>query len=255
MRIGIIGNGVVGRATAKCFPTDLVHDIDPERNRASLDEVLMADLVFVCLPTPQKRGDLDCDTSYLDGFFELAPYDGDYVIRSTVPIGYTKRAAAAYGLNSVCHFHDFHTARFNDECAGNRLILGSAMGDASRLRTLLASRWPQYDVMCMSSDESEAVKLFQNGFSAAKIALFNEMYMVCAKYGLSWQLVRAALFAGNWINRMHTQVPGPDGKMGFGGACLPKDLANLVTHIGEGVFLAALEWAQSDATPTQEIGK
>ena len=84
----------------------------------------------------------------------------------------------------------------------------------------------------MTSDESEAVKLMQNGFSAVKIAFFNEMRCLADDRGLDWTRVMDGLLAGGWINPAHTQVPGPDGKRGFGGGCLEKDLANLIDHFG-----------------------
>jgi UDP-glucose 6-dehydrogenase len=80
----------------------------------------------------------------------------------------------------------------------------------------------------MTSDESEFVKLMQNAFSAVKISFFNEMWRFANAKELDWERCLTALLAGGWVNPMHTSVPGPDGRRGFGGACLPKDLANLI---------------------------
>ena len=96
----------------------------------------------------------------------------------------------------------------------------------------------------MTSDESEFVKLMQNAFSAIKIAAFNEFRSFADYQKLDWERCLAALLAGGWINPAHTNVPGPDGRRGFGGACLPKDLANLIECMNEEhspMCLAALE--------------
>ena len=58
MKIGIVGNGFVGRATAevwKPYYEVLIHDMMPERSVHSLAEVLECEIVFVCLPTPSKK--------------------------------------------------------------------------------------------------------------------------------------------------------------------------------------------------------
>ena len=88
--------------------------------------------------------------------------------------------------------------------------------------------------MAGAADEGskEAVKLFQNAFSAVKIATFNEFRSLADAMNLDWERCLSALLAGGWINPMHTQVPGPDG-YGFGGKCLPKDLANLIDCISK----------------------
>ena len=88
----------------------------------------------------------------------------------------------------------------------------------------------------MSSDESEAVKLFQNSFFAVKVAFWNECNQLASKLGLDWQVVMNAILADGRISPSHTNVPGPDGKYGFGGECLPKDLASLASQmINEGM--------------------
>lgn len=247
MRIGIVGNGIVGNATAQAFIDHvddvLCYDIDPLRCGARLGEVMACcDLIFVCLPTPPKSNySLECDTHYLDEFFAslggVARASCNFVLRSTVPIGYTRKARVKFNLPNLVHSPEFLTARTAVEDAKNptRLVIGHPIARHSYLQKtcgalhrLYKERWPTVFTREMTSDESEAVKLFQNGFSAVKIAYFNEIRSLADKIGLDWQTCIDTLLAGGWINPMHTQVPGPDGKRGFGGSCLPKDLANLV---------------------------
>lgn len=234
MNIGIVGNGVVGSATANAFKMHSVTRWDKDRSRCThtLSAVLNSDIIFVCLPTPANL-DGRCDTSILDTFFEgilrVACNRKYLVLRSTVPVGYTQMAARKFDLPNLVHSPEFLTARTADEDAANptRNIIGYVYDTEHPISRLYRERWPDVTMYKMTSNESEAVKLFQNSFSAIKVAAFNEFYQFAMKHGMAWSYILDALLAGGWINPMHTKVPGPDGKTGFGGACLPKDLANL----------------------------
>ena len=248
MKVGIVGCGVVGRATAQAFDEHelAVYDTQVERSTHSLVSATTCDLVFVCLPTPQKVDSLECDTGILDDFFLYAATKArmtNFVLRSTVPVGYTRRIAHDHSLMRLVHSPEFLTERTADEDASNptRLVIGDpglswrSTECVKLLKELYGGAYhgvPFHSdpplVYTMTSDESEAVKLFQNAFSAVKVACFNEFRRFSDSIGLDWTRVVSALLAGGWINPMHTSVPGPDGERGFGGSCLPKDLANLI---------------------------
>lgn len=248
MRIGIVGNGVVGNATARCLTSCAevrVHDVLPEKSSCSLKQALDCDLVMLCLPTPKRaRGlamDLAAVYSLLDDLYDS---QANLVLRSTVPIGTTQRLSSIYSLPNLIHWPEFLTARRAVEDAANprRNLIGcpnlhtldhapDVPKGAYALRDLLAARFPATPPVLMRSGESEAIKLIQNAFSAVKVSFFSEVRALVDKLGLSWEVVLAGVLAGGWINPMHTQVPGPDGKRGFGGACLPKDLACLINSI------------------------
>ena len=93
--IGIVGNGFVGNAVYQNFRDKTpckVYDTDKNRSLNTLSEVIEQDFIFVCLPTPMRYGG-ECDLSILDNFFEGLPDNitGTFVIKSTVPIGTTKK--------------------------------------------------------------------------------------------------------------------------------------------------------------------
>ncbi len=85
--------------------------------------------------------------------------------------------------------------------------------------------------MLMSSDESEMVKLMTNSFFAVKVAFFNECRCLADKLKMRWEDVVKGVLSDGRISHSHTKVPGPDGRFGFGGACLPKDLSMLCQTI------------------------
>lgn len=250
MKIGIVGGGVVGRATARAFIEYVdevrIYDVLKERRTHDVYETRRCNIIFVCLPTPQKKDSLECDVSAVEQFFSessgLGPEsigrNANYVLRSTVPIGATKRLAQQYNLTNLVHSPEFLTARcaVTDAQIPSRNIVGYA-GEpkdnfnadqcGNTLVNLYSRRFPGVPTYLMSSDESEAVKLFQNSFFATKVSYWNECRTLADKLDLDWNSVMEAILADGRISPSHTQVPGPDGRRGFGGSCLPKDLASL----------------------------
>ena len=275
MLIGVVGGGTVGRATARCFMEHAevkVFDTNIHRRTHTLAETLKSDLVFVCLPSPQKPNSLECDTSFIDDFF--ASHKGsqtNFVLRSTVPIGTTRWLRETYNLPNIVHSPEFLTARcaVTDAQVPARNVIGfisnppktehirDDLGDLvinyptsicyRIVRRLYEERFPGIPVHVMSPEESEAVKLVQNSFFAVKVAFFNEARSLADKLNLDWDRILAAVLADGRIAHAHTRVPGPDGKYGFGGTCLPKDLANFTACLraagcnSEAVALAAYQ--------------
>lgn len=235
--IGIVGGGTIGRATARSFMEHAevkVYDALPERRTHTLQEAAGCDFVMLCLPTPQAQ-DLSCDTRILDLVIENLPKTLNIVIRSTVPIGFTDK----YNLNgytNIVHWPEFLTARcsITDAQLPARNIVGGAQNSCkTNLGRLLFQRFPGVPVLYCSSAESEMAKLMCNSFFAHKISFFNEMHRLAEAVGADWDQVLRAVLSDGRISHSHTSVPGPDGKFGFGGACLPKDLANLLTSMRE----------------------
>lgn len=258
LKLGIIGNGVVGRATARAFMEHCevrCWDSLPERRTHLLNQTLSSDLVMICLPTPQREGSLECDTSALVRFFEGLPEEyrqANYVIRSTVPIGFTRKTHEHCNIPNLVHSPEFLTARcaMTDAQMPARNIVGipdypQSNVCASVLLDLYRRRFPGVNEFVLSSDESEAVKLFTNGFGAVVIAFWNEIRCLADKLGLDWERTQAAVLADGRIPHAWSKVPGPDGRYGFGGACLPKDLANLVHQIEESGSLTVLDFDKS----------
>lgn len=250
MKIGVVGGGVVGQATARSFLEHVeevrVHDVVPQRATHSLEAVLECDLIFLCLPTPRlPGGKLECNVNYIHSFFaQLGPSNRNtnFVLRSTVPIGTTATMARTYGLKNMVHSPEFLTARCSttDAQLPSRNLIGisgeSRFGERACwdvLYGLYQSRFPGVPIYLMSSDESEAVKLCVNGFFAVKVAFWNEMRAMADAYGLRWDNVMRGVLSDGRIAHSHTKVPGPDGNYGFGGECLPKDLANLIDCISK----------------------
>ena len=251
MKIGVVGNGVVGSATARVWLEHCeevrVYDTVPEKSTHSLAETVGdSDVIFVCLPTPGMP-DGNLGTDVVESFFQWVAQesggDGEpwkeskiFALRSTMPIGGTRRIADAYGIRSMIYYPEFLTARcsFADAANPSRNLLGFDLEGASswlKLSNILMCRYPGVKMMPSSFEHVEAVKLFTNAFFAVKVAFFNEIEEVAGSLGLSWKSIREMMLADGRINPSHTMVPGPDGKRGFGGTCLPKDLEQVANYV------------------------
>lgn len=281
MKLGIIGGGVVGSATARAFLEHVeevrVYDKVKERRTHDMAETLSCDIVMVCLPTPQVKDGLACDTSYVENFFaEVSSYyaETNFVLRSTVPVGFTRKMVEKMGLRNLVHSPEFLTARcaMVDAQIPSRNVIGypgwnfksggtvedylkDFTQDYERglvaLLKLYSQRWPHVPIFVMKSDTSEGLKLIQNSFFAVKVSFFNEVHAFCKAKGMGseWEQILSALLADGRIHPSHTQVPGPDGSFGFGGTCLPKDLASLINLLHE-----AKQHQILDSKQAREVG-
>jgi UDPglucose 6-dehydrogenase len=89
-------------------------------------------------------------------------------------------------------------------------------------------------------------KLFGNGLLFSKVLFSNEVYMMCQVMGINYEEVRVLTSLDPRIGNSHTAVPGPDGFLGAGGHCFPKDMHNLrftakALNVPEKMFSAVLE--------------
>ena len=240
--VGIIGNGFVGNAVYQNVRDKVetkIYDVDKNRSLNTFDEVLQQEYVFVCVPTPMKV-DGSCDLSILEKLFEdISNKDLDFleertfIIKSTVPIGTTKKLVEKYPLLWIVHNPEFLTARnaVSDLAEADRTVIGGDPLLTGRVAKLYWGYvyWGQEpNIIQCSSDESEAIKYFSNVFLAYKVAYFNKVYDVCEKLGMEYKNVRKGITTDPRIGESHTQVPGIDNDRGFGGTCFPKDLNSLI---------------------------
>ncbi|NBU48309.1 MAG: UDP-glucose/GDP-mannose dehydrogenase family protein [Flavobacteriales bacterium] len=232
--IGIVGNGFVGNAVHQNFKEKVsckVFDVDENRSLNSLEEVLKQKFIFVCLPTPMKFTG-ECDTSILDSFFQNISniVDGIFVIKSTVPIGTTKKYAKKF---KVIHNPEFLTARnaVEDFKNSERNIVGGQTELCEKFVDFFESVFPHIPNIITSSDESETIKYFSNTFLSLKVAYFNKVYDLCQNLGMNYNNVCAGIISDSRIGKSHSKVPGIDGDRGFGGTCFPKDINSLIIQM------------------------
>ena len=74
------------------------------------------------------------------------------------------------------------------------------------------------------------IKYVTNCFLATKISFANEIYQICDKLRIDYDKVVEYATLDDRLGKTHWQVPGPDGRFGFGGACFPKDTSALARY-------------------------
>ena len=75
------------------------------------------------------------------------------------------------------------------------------------------------------------MKYFKNCYLATKVSFANEIKIICDKVGIDYDKVTEYATLDERLGHSHWSVPGPDGKLGFGGSCFPKDI-NALIHLG-----------------------
>jgi nucleotide sugar dehydrogenase len=250
--IGIIGIGVVGSAIKHVLekfqiPLKLY---DKYKNLGKcVDELLDCTMIFICLPTPFKPSiinekdekDENCNnntgqydkTELYNVIDQLATlkYAGIIIIKSTVEPGTTKTLQTQHGNLTLVHNPEFLCAKTATEDFLNQthIIIGASSEslDISLVVNFYKKYFPDVKMSLTTSDTSEMVKITCNSFYACKIQFFTEIKLFCDKFGIPYNTVRDLIIKNGWINPMHLEVPGHDGLMSFGGACLPKDIQSL----------------------------
>ena len=237
--IGIIGNGFVGEALAFVFSPSYnvkIYDIVKSRSVNSLEDTLNSDFVFICLPTPMNE-DGSQDLSYINDFFNTNSIVERpiYIIKSTVLPGVTRNLSKKFSNLKIVFSPEFLTQRTAklDIITQSRIIIGSDNEKYSdEVEKLFLIRFKNKNIIKTNTITAEFIKYMNNNFFATKVSLMNEFYRLSKKIGVDWETALHGFVSDNRIGDSHLDVPGPDGKLGFGGACFPKDL-NAFIHFAK----------------------
>jgi len=244
-KIGIIGNGFVGNALykgIKTFHNDVyVYDIDSSRSINSIEEVSLCNFIFICVPSP-KGTDGKVDMSYTYQAIESILTNKNktpiIVIKSTVEPGTCKKLQDKYSI-PVLSNPEFLTERyaFKDFMDPRCIIIGGDKEERNLLKNFYEIGFPsnndhgkEYNYYLTDSTTSELIKYTTNCFFSVKISFMNEMKQICDKAGGNWNDLVEGFVKEGRVFPEHLDVPGHDGKLGFGGKCLPKDLSAMVEY-------------------------
>ena len=271
MKICMIGAGYVGLVSAVCFSEFgwTVACVDKERARVDslnrgeipiyepgLDDLLArnvaakrltftqdlaqavtgADLVFLAVGTPMRRGDGHADLSYVFSAVEdIAPHLSGFTVittKSTVPVGTSREIERRLkGLRpdadfAVCSNPEFlrEGSAIQDFTHPDRVLVGCdeprARAVMERLYKPLALR--NAPLMFVNRESAELAKYAANAFLAMKISFINEVADLCEEVGANVQEVASAIGKDRRIGDKFLH-PGP----GYGGSCFPKDVSAL----------------------------
>jgi UDPglucose 6-dehydrogenase len=232
-KVGVIGNGFVGEAISFAFSpvADLhVYDTDPLKSLDDLESVHSCDFVFICVPTPMFK-DGSQDLSYVEVVFEKATSKPVYILKSTVLPGTTKGLSEKYSNIKIIFSPEFLTERTAklDMLTQSRIILGGELSLTEKAKTLFNERFKTKNIIQTDSKTAELTKYMNNTFFATKVSIMNEFKLLCDKIGANWQDALRGFVSDGRIGDSHLNVPGHDGKLGYGGTCFPKDVNALLS--------------------------
>ncbi len=228
-KIGIIGFGYVGGAVhywfeRYCSDRVKLFYYDKYRNNGSLSSVNQADIIFICVPTPYYEDGGGYDDSEVRESLSIIGGSKTIVIKSTVLPGSTEKFQKQFPQHKILFNPEFLTAKnaVQDFLNPNRQIVGYT--EKSRhlaeqiLEILPNAPFPRI----MKATEAEIVKYFGNTFLATKVTFANQIYDLCEKLGIDYNVVRESAGADPRINPSHLDI-FQDGYRGYSGVCLPKD--------------------------------
>ena len=229
--IGIIGNGFVGEALAFAFSSSFeirIFDIDQSKSTHSLEEVHQCDIIFVCVPTPMFS-DGSQDLTYVNSVFDNAKSGPLYIIKSTILPGTTIDLINKHHLKIIFspEFLTERTAKL-DMLTQSRIILGGEKKLTSTAREIFEFRFKNKNIIETDSNTAELVKYMNNIFFATKVSIMNEFKLISDKVGANWEEALHGFSSDGRIGDSHLNVPGHDGKYGYGGTCFPKDVSSLI---------------------------
>jgi len=239
--IGLVGRGFIGEAFyehMKDFYDVKVWDTDPSKcNVESLEELVhRTSYIFVSVPTPMNLKTGECDTSIVEDIISkinfIATTDKIVVIRSTVPPGTCKRLDKSPNGVSVVFNPEFLTEanHIQDFKTQDRVVLGGNALPCAHIAHLYSYAFPDAYIAMLDWTSAEMVKYTANTFLATKVTFANEIKQICDKLNISYDDMIRVVKMDSRLGTSHWSVPGPDGHLGFGGTCFPKDINALIAH-------------------------
>jgi UDPglucose 6-dehydrogenase len=262
-KIGIVGKGFVGSAVQFGFSPSVgcdaevrVYDINPNKSTHTLEETVNeSDFIFLSVPTPSnKDGSINIDIldDALNNINEVSECQNAVLVRSTVVPGTTRKLQGKYPDLNLLFNPEFLTernAKF-DFINTSRFVVGNNGKTLNELHSeklvdLFRDRFSEgISVLETNYETAEMIKYMSNCFFATKISFMNEMYKIAEKSDVDWEQAVSGFVTDGRIGHTHLDVPGHDGKFGFGGSCFPKDVRAMIKYAEEiGVDMNVLRGA------------
>lgn len=230
--VGIIGCGFIGSALKTWLDENNpeVRTVVSDPPKGMNDDISNADVYFIQIHVPTED-DGSQDLSLLKKLISDLP-DKPIFVRTTILPGTSEKLSRETG-RKVYFMPEFLTQRTHIEDFRRQPMVFT--GEIELLSRIFKGK----KFARMTSLEAEIAKYAHNVFGALKVTYFNAIADYCRRLGADYANVHTGVLLSGYINDMHTQVPGPDGKFGYGGKCFPKDV-NALAELAKGLPLGEL---------------
>lgn len=213
MKIGIVGHGIVGKATHKGILNDdpkvIIHDPIYNTKKEILFE---CDVVFICIPT-----DNEIDIENVKRICQYLNSNGvaEIIIRSTLPPGTCERINQELQSNVMFMPEFLRDRHWVTDCARELVLLGDDSNSTRKIQKLKPG------LIKVSTKEAEFVKIMNNLYATVNIVFANHLFDWTSKFDTNYNTVKD-LF--QIFRNSQDYLECNDTLRGFGGKCLPKDL-------------------------------
>lgn len=192
---------------------------------------------FICVPTPSK--DNKCDTSIVESIFSLlsniCSKKSIVIIKSTVVPGTTRKIHNSNRNGNIFLYFcpEFLTEKNaeNDVLNEKKIIIGASNEQKNihvfHIMSIMYNT--RDDIKFCLYEYAEMMKYTINVYLAQKVSYFNKIHDICEKLNISYDILKDLFLLDTRISGSHTNVPGHDGKFGFGGSCLIKETQGMMS--------------------------
>ena len=235
--LGVVGYGTVGRRITRLlrrsgFKVEIYDcSIDAWSSPVQRDKVNATSLAFIAVPTP-SRPDGAADVSHVEQVLEWLRVPG--CIKSTVPPGTTNSLQERYQID-LAHSPEyvgetpFHPYR-QEYCPDVVIVGGKGIAAKRTLEVMRKCLGPYPSYFKTDPTTSELAKYMENCFFATKLAFLAQFTEIAERYGCDPEELREMWVSDQRVGKSHSIVID---QPGFGGRCLPKDLAAIIAAVGE----------------------